>query len=375
MEYLAISTPSTKTSTADAPAWLSNVSCSQPFRIYRWAVKAQSAAVNATRQKSDCSFIHHNSPALLSAVIPKRRYGLLGDNRPMRFYWMALFVLPLFGGAAELQIDHVTVAGRDLKRMQAALSAVGILSQTGGQHTNHATEMALTSFPDGSYLELIAIQPNADPAAVKTQPWAKFLQSDAGPCAWAVRTADVSAEVKRLKTAGIQTGDAQPSGRQRPDGFRLEWETVQIGPDPRGSFFPFLIHDFTPRRKRAYPAGKPAAKDFSGVIRVVIAVRDLDEGVKRFQQAYGIPKPIKQVDAAFGAHLALLGGTPVILAAPSTQSSWLAERLDQFGEAPCAIVLGARNPGRYRAPSKTRWFGRDVSWLDTEKLGWKLGFE
>ncbi len=60
--------------------------------------------------------------------------------------------------AADLTIDHVTVAGKDLKAMQAALTALGIPTEYGGPHSNHATEMALTSFPDGSYLELIAIR-------------------------------------------------------------------------------------------------------------------------------------------------------------------------------------------------------------------------
>ena len=158
-------------------------------------------------------------------------------------------------------------------------------------------------------------------------------------------------------------------------GVKFEWETVQAGADPRGSFFPFLIHDFTPRAKRVYPGGKATIKDFTGVIRIVIAVRDLEDAAKRFRQAYDIPAPIKQVDAGFGAHLALLGGSPVVLAAPLTPDSWLSARLDQFGEGPCAIVLGARNASRYRASSKTRWFGKDVSWFDTNKLGWRLGFQ
>ena len=108
---------------------------------------------------------------------------------------------------------------------------------------------------------------------------------------------------------------------------------------------------------------------------MVIAVRDLDEGIKRYRQAYGLPAPIKQVDKNFGAYLALMAGLPVVLAQPLTQDTWLSQRLDQFGEAPCAFVLSARQPGRYQAASTTRWFGADISWFDPEKLGWRLGFE
>jgi len=38
-----------------------------------------------------------------------------------------------------LTIDHVTVAGKDLKTMQANLAAIGIQSEYGGPHSNHST--------------------------------------------------------------------------------------------------------------------------------------------------------------------------------------------------------------------------------------------
>ena len=277
--------------------------------------------------------------------------------------------------AAQFNIDHVTVAGRDLKTMEAALAAVGIPGEYGGPHANHATEMALTSFPDGSYLELIALQPNADPQAVAAHDWGKQMENQAGPCAWAVRVKDFDAEVKRLREAGVTVGAPVRGGRARPDGTRLEWETAQVGEEPSGTFFPFLIRDLTPRQNRAFPKGKPTTRDFNGVGTVVIAVRDLEGAIRRYHQAWSVPPPIKQVDAAFGAQLALLGGVPVILAAPLNGQSWLVDRLAKFGEGPCAFVLSARRTGPYKPAARTRWFGMDLSWLDPEKLGWRLGFE
>src|SRR5438105_11440105 len=117
-----------------------------------------------------------------------------------------LALLPAVLLAAGLKIDHVTVAGSDLKKMQADLAAVGIQTVYGGPHSNHATEMALVSFPDGSYLELMGIPAGADPKAVSEHTWAKFLQENAGPTAWAMRTKDLAAEVKRLKAAGVSVG-------------------------------------------------------------------------------------------------------------------------------------------------------------------------
>jgi hypothetical protein len=278
-------------------------------------------------------------------------------------------------GAAELKVDHVTVAGNDLPAMRARLAALGIPSDDGGAHNNRATRMALVSFPDGSYLELIAPQADADSASLAAHSWSRFMAADAGPCAWAAQTPDIQAELARLAAAGIATGRSERGGRNRPDGRRLEWEMASVGKEASGSFFPFLIRDITPRKDRAFPAGKPTTKDFSGIRKVVVAVRDLEESVKRYRAAYGVPPPIGQVDRDFGAHLLLLGGVPVILAAPLNSQSWLAERLEQFGEGPCAFILDARSAGRYKPASKSRWFGAEVSWFDPERLGWRLGFQ
>jgi hypothetical protein len=282
-------------------------------------------------------------------------------------------------GAAELTIDHVTVAGPDLKQMQAGLAALGIPSEYGGPHSNHATQMAQISFPDGSYLELIALQSNPDARAVAAHYWSPQIRGGAGPTAWAVRAKDVAAEVARLRTAGITVSSPVRSGRERPDGTRLDWEAANVGEGPNGIFFPFLIRDFSPRDARAFPKGQPATKDFSGVTRVVIAVRDLKASAARYRQAYGLPAPAEQEDAGFGARLASFAGTPVILAAPidarSNAGSWVAQRIERFGEGPCAFVLGSRTGGTYQAASKSRWFGSAVSWFDSAKLGWHLGFE
>jgi len=277
--------------------------------------------------------------------------------------------------AADLAIDHVTVAGRDLKAMQARLAAIGIRSEYGGRHQNHATEMAITSFPDGSYLELIALQPDADPKAVAAHYWSEQMEDNAGPCAWAIRPKDMPAEIARLRAAGVQVGAASRSGRNRPDGKRLDWETANLGPEPNGTFFPFMIRDFSPRDLRAYLDRSPATADFRGVRRVVIAVRDLKVSVDRYRQAFDLPAPAGQVDERFGARLAGLRGTPVVLAEPLNSHSWLAGRIAKFGEGPCAFVLQTARADRYETASRTQWFGAEISWFDDGRLGWRLGIE
>jgi hypothetical protein len=284
-------------------------------------------------------------------------------------------ILAMFGvvsmSAAELKIDHVTVAGRELSRSQSALAEAGIPTEKGGPHSNHATEMALVSFPDGSYLELIALQLDADPKAVEAHTWNKFLNGNAGPCAWAVRAPNISQELARLRKAGIEASVPAKNGRTRPDGVRIDWETASVGTTPNGTFFPFLIRDITPRSIRAFPSGKPTTAKFQGIAKVVIGVKDLDQAIQQYRHAYGLPSPKIQKDAVFGAELAWFEGTPVVLAKPLAVDSWLAKRIDQFGDGPSAFVLH----GPVTGTAASTWFGRPVSWFDSAKLGWHLGVE
>src|SRR5260370_42372003 len=135
--------------------------------------------------------------------------------RAMRPFCLFLLMIASLE-SADLNIDHVTVAGKDLKEMQARLAAVGIPSEFGGAHVNGATQMAITSFPDGSYLELIALQEHPDKKAVADHYWSKQMLGDAGPTAWAVRSSDVPAEAARLRTAGVTGMSPSKSGHQRP---------------------------------------------------------------------------------------------------------------------------------------------------------------
>ena len=96
-----------------------------------------------------------------------------------------LMAIPMLATAADLRIDHVTIAGKSLALMEEQLAAAGLRFESGGAHTNHATEMAIASFPDGSYIELIAPQKDYDPAALAQHHWSKFIEGNAGPCAFA----------------------------------------------------------------------------------------------------------------------------------------------------------------------------------------------
>jgi hypothetical protein len=276
--------------------------------------------------------------------------------------------------AADLKIDHVTVAGTKLATLRTAFEAATALpTEYGGPHSNHATEMALTSFPDGSYLEFIAIQPNPDPAAIQSHPWSKYMSGNAGPAAFAVRVADINAEVSNLKAAGLHVHSPEKSGRTRPDGVRLDWETVDLGVGPRGSFFPFLIRDATPRERRVYTTGKPTTDRFSGISKVVIGVRELDIAISQYRRAFDLSEPKMDTDPRMQVRLAWFEGSPIVLAQGTSETSWVSLRVRHFGDGLCAVVL--RSSGGLIGNVGSKWFGRHIIWAHEGQLGWHLGFE
>ena len=278
---------------------------------------------------------------------------------------------------ADLKIDHVTIAGQDLAKMRAMLADAGIPTVYGGPHANHASEMAMASFTDGSYLELIALQPNGDPQAITNHEWSAQMRGNAGPSAWAASVDDLEAERGRLQATGIHVSEPERSGRARPDGFRLQWETAQVGTETRGTFFPFLIRDITPREERA---GKPGDSGLRGVSRVVVATRDLTASIARFRAAYGWAAPVEQDDAAFGARVALFAGTPVALAQPLSKSNWIANRIEHFGEGPCALLIAADHNEKWTAASNSRWADSAIKWItvalaEAGAIPWHIGIE
>jgi hypothetical protein len=279
----------------------------------------------------------------------------------MRFFLALILSIPAF---AQLTIDHVTICGTNLEAMGKAFTkATNVTPEYGGKHANHATEMDVVSFPDGGYLELMGIQSDADPQAVASHVWRKFLRANSGPCAFAIRPRQTTVP------------DVQPpvrSGRIRPDGVQLQWETSDIGQALRGTFFPFLIRDLTPRPLRVYPSGKPTTKQFAGVFMIVIAVKNLSDAIAKYSREFNLPRPVGQHDSWSHADLAWFESTQIVLA-QTTSDSWMAQRITKYGEGPCALVLNG--PSHPHGTETSTWYGHPISWANSAQLGWHLGFE
>lgn len=267
----------------------------------------------------------------------------------------------------DLDVDHVTVAGRDLDVLTEAFADAGFPTEYGGSHSNGVTHMAAVGFRDGSYLELVSTM---DPDA--TSPWWHDpIRGDGGPCAWAVGVGDVATASRTLRERGVAVDVPHEYERERPDGTLVEWELSFLEEGDPGSTLPFLISDRTPRERRATPTGDLAASPIRGVDTVVLAVEDLEATVDRFRTAFHLDSPERGRLPPLDADVASFPGTPVALAEPRGDG-WLADRLDRFGSRPAAYLLrvdgGAESTLDVEAGSSIA--ERDFGWLSlTEPVG------
>jgi hypothetical protein len=104
---------------------------------------------------------------------------------------------------------------------------------------------------------------------------------------------------------------------------------------------------------------------------VVIGVHNLEGSIAQYRKAFDLPAAKRQRDEAFGADLAWFEGTPVVLAVSLTSSSWLARRIGQYGDSPCAFVFTADKGLTGWQPAN--WFGRPVFWAGDANPGWRIG--
>lgn len=275
------------------------------------------------------------------------------------------------------KIDHVTIATASLEVLQAQFAAWGLTVEYGGPHSNGITHMALLGLPDGSYIELISsLEPNPSATAF----WSDHIAKNGGPCAWAVEVDDVAEETKRIAALGIPVDGPAYYNRRRPDGTLVEWDLAFIGEHGAGAMLPFIIKDITPRDLRVKPSVSVTETDDNlvGITKLLLGVPDLAMAVTLFQQVYGWSEPSYLTVTADGMKLAHFDGHAVILAAPTSPESGLAERLTTFGPSPMAYLIGSRNfaesCNRLPLSQPTTWFDFPLAWLDfPSNQGFMLG--
>jgi hypothetical protein len=134
-------------------------------------------------------------------------------------------------------VDHVIVGISDLQRGIEELERLtGVRAVFGGAHPGRGTHNALMSLGGAQYLEILA--PN--PEDQGSTPWIGELGSltSLTPVGWAARSRDLAALQQSLKSQGVETGQIRPGARNRPDGTRIAWKTLDLrAPSPLLPFF------------------------------------------------------------------------------------------------------------------------------------------
>lgn len=136
-------------------------------------------------------------------------------------------------------IDHVIVGINDLQGGIEELERLtGVRAVYGGAHPGRGTHNALMSLGGAQYLEILAPNPEDEGST----PWIGGLGNLTflTPVGWAARADDLPALQQSLKTQGVETGEIRPGARNRPDGTRLGWKTLDLAA-PASPLLPFFI--------------------------------------------------------------------------------------------------------------------------------------
>jgi hypothetical protein len=155
-------------------------------------------------------------------------------------------------------VPDLATASRELA------NALSVTVEPGGEHPGWGTHNAIVRL-GSSYLELIAVN---DIDAARRRPRGARLLSllELGPgwLGYALRTPDLDASVRELRSRGLAIGDPQAGRRMRPDGVELRWRSAAFDDAMWGGLLPFLIQHDSP----------PPAPD-SEVLTIEIGASDL----------------------------------------------------------------------------------------------------
>lgn len=133
--------------------------------------------------------------------------------------------LPAGAAAPVAQVDHILLGIDDLDRgMEQFEKLTGVRPVKGGKHPR-GTHNALVSLGDGTYLEILAVQPGVAPP--KEYADLKQLHS-LTPIGWAVSSKDSAQLRKRLISAGMAVTESSEGSRTTPTGTTLSWQTFGL---------------------------------------------------------------------------------------------------------------------------------------------------
>ncbi len=243
-------------------------------------------------------------------------------------------------------IDHLIVGVRDLDAaVETYRDRLGFHVSGGGVHPQFGTANRLIVL-DNCYLELLAVQPGAEPRGFIADIVGRGYEGWVG---FALEMDDPDRAARLLAEQGQEVEGPSDGRLATTTGHDRSWRTVRVRSTER-SGLPFLIrHIPQGEERRRLLAGAtglaPHALGARTVESMVIAVHDLQVGTASYSDLFGIaPAGNQYEDAMLRARLQpmrLPSGTSVLLASPLAPSRGpLAGALTERGEGLFAVTLG-----------------------------------
>jgi len=229
-------------------------------------------------------------------------------------------------------IDHLVIVVNDLEQAAKDYGELGFTVVPGGQHPV-GSHNALISFPDGSYLEIIAFYREAT-----DHRWWDALSKGERLVDFCLQTDDLPGDTLKLRDAGVAINDPVIWSRKRPDGFELKW-LLSLATGSHRGIAPFLIEDITPRAARI-PQQFGHANGIVGIDRIIVAVGDFS-AIDTWYGALLRAKGERIIDAGLAAEgLRYKAGTHMLdFLTPRDVTSPLLDWTRRFGPSPYAAVL------------------------------------
>ena len=126
----------------------------------------------------------------------------------------------------KVELDHLVIGAPTLEAgVRWCEAALGVTPGPGGRHPLMGTHNRLSRLSPTSFLEIIAVDPDA-PAPGRAR-WfgledAAAIASGARLLHWVARTGTLDESLTALRAVGIDAGRASAASRDTPEG-RLEW--------------------------------------------------------------------------------------------------------------------------------------------------------
>ncbi|HEV8474425.1 MAG TPA: VOC family protein [Methylomirabilota bacterium] len=256
------------------------------------------------------------------------------------------------------RIDHVMICVPDLQPAIDAYRRLGFDVHPGGVHPGRGTHNAI-AFHQDDYLELLAVRDPAEyrAAAGPGGGLLDFVARGGGLRYLAVQSDDLAADVRAMRSRGVDVSEPGDGERRTSAGLTLRWRMAALGP---ASALPiFFIQHLTPldARQRQAPSAGQHPNGVIGLERAYVAVDDVAAAATDYSRVLGMPTPKIQRGAVIKADMAVfdLGPTGLTVAQPAEPG-------------PAAEALTRRGPGPFQALYRTRSMDAAARWMQDHGL-------